>query len=203
MNKLYKLLVLLCLFIGCLQNEKKDTIEIQKFSENINEEMAIELQINNIFLEKIIQNKVTNITDFFFIEIMNGNKDLTFHRDEYKIIEHFGEPLKVNIQPVSFNFSGGKVVELHEYIYDDFVHYYYIFENESIFYNGFIIENGLERLKTINIGDTLDKLLSTFSDKYYLQENIIIYYTDPVICEIRFIFKDEIINKIFVNYLLI
>jgi hypothetical protein len=67
----------------------------------------------------------------------------------------------------------------------------------------------LERLKTLNIGDTFEKLLSTFSDKYYLWDEVesikenISYYTDPVVCEIQFVIKGTIIQKIFVNFILI
>jgi hypothetical protein len=143
------------------------------------------------------------ITGFYFDEIMNGIKDLSFHRGEYKVIDLFGKPLKINIEKVSFSFEGGLVTEIHKYVYKDFVHYYYIFESGTIFYSGFVIENKLERLKTINIGDTADKLLSAFSDEYYTFDENIIFYTDPVICEIQFIINDKIIQRIYVNYLLI
>jgi len=127
----------------------------------------INCSINNRKEGKIIKN---NITDFYFNEILAGNKYLKFHRDEYKIIEYFGEPFEIRITPASFYFEGGKVVEYHQYFYDDFIHYYYIFEDGTILYKGFIIERKQERLKTINIGDTSDKLLSTFSDRYFLRK---------------------------------
>ncbi|MCL1836560.1 MAG: hypothetical protein FWG46_03335 [Treponema sp.] len=191
-------LVLSLLYLGCQTNEKIIIMEIQQKHESEHDNYK--------------ENFESNIIDFYFYEIMKGNTSLNFHREEYKVIELFGEPLKINIQSVLFNFIGGTVVELHEYVYDDFTHIYYIFENGLIFYIEFFIEKKLERLQTINIGDTSDKLLSTFHDKYYkwneietLKENIS-YYTDPdvdpAILEIQFIIKDKIIQKIFINFVL-
>jgi len=150
-----------------------------------------------------------SISSFFFNEIMNGNKDISFWDGEDGVIKYFGEPLRIEIEAVSFYFEGGKVVAMQELVYNDFVHYYYIFENGKKLYNGFFIENKLERLKSINIGDTSEKLLSTFSDRYFLWESVesikenISYYTDPVECEIQFVINKSIIQKIFVNFLLI
>ena len=157
----------------------------------------------------VASNQQNNITDFFFVEIMNGKTGLSFHRGKYEVIDMFGEPLNVNVTEVSFNLVGGRVIEKRELIYDDFIHMYYVFDDGTIFYEGFIIEKRLERLKTITIGDTSDKLLSTFSDRYYTWEEIenikenISFYTDPVVCEIQFVIQDTIIQKIFVNFLLI
>ena len=166
---LYNLLIILCLFSSCSKNEKKSIINIQQNIEN-NNEVKIESIINETHNENNIADKKANITDFYFIEIMNGFVNLNFHRNEYKVNEYFGEPIKINIIPTHFNFEGGVVVEIHEYVYADLIHYYYIFESGIIFYSGFSIEKKLERLKTINIGDTKNKLLSTFSDKYYSSE---------------------------------
>jgi hypothetical protein len=132
---------------------------------------------------------------------------LSFHKEKYEVIDIFGEPLNIKVTEVSFNLVGGKVIEIRELIYDDFIHIYYIFEDGTIFYIGFIIEKKLERLKTINIGDTSEKLLSIFSDKYYSWESVesikenISYYIDPV--EVQFVINDKIIQKIYVNFLLI
>jgi len=166
-------------------------------------------QSTNDFLLNVDQIRQNNITDFFFGEIMNGNTDLEFHRDKYEVIDIFGDPLAVNVIEVSFNLSGGRVIEMRELVYDDFTHIYYVFESGIIFYIGFTIDKKLERLKTINIGDTSDKLLSTFYDEYYTWEDMknikenISYYTDSVPCEIQFVIKDTIIQRIFVNFLLI
>ena len=153
----------------------------------------------------VTNNRQSNITDFFFIEITNGNRNLSFHREKYEVIDMFGEPLDIIATEVSFNLAGGRVIEKRELIYDDFIHIYYVFEDGTIFYEGFIIEKRLERLKTITIGDTSDKLLSTFPDKYYTWDEIenISFYTDPVICVIQFVIQDAIIQKIFVSFLLI
>jgi len=196
--------ILLCLFISCSKNEKKDIINIQYNFEN-NNIIKIEPPINETYSETNISIEKANITDFYFNEIMNNFVNLNFHRDEYKVIEYFGEPLEINIIPTLFNFAGEMVIEIHEYVYADLKHYYYVFESRIIFYNGFKIEKKLERLKTINIENTKDKLLSTFSDEYYSSEKSenISYYTDPVVCEIQFIIENNIIRKIYVNYILI
>jgi hypothetical protein len=150
-----------------------------------------------------------SISSFFFNEIMNGNKNLSFRDGEDGVIKYFGKPLKIEIESVSFYFEGGKVVEIQELVYSDCNHYYYVFENGKKLYNGFTIEKKLDRLKSINIGDTSEKLLSTFPDKYYSWESLesikekISYYTDPVECEIQFIIANMIIQKIYVNFLLI
>jgi hypothetical protein len=206
--KLSNILIILCLFIGCSKNEKKDIINIQENIEN-NNEIKIESQnnenYNKFYIENNTADKKSNITNFYFVEIMNGFVNLSFHRDEYKVNEYFGEPLKINIIPTNFDLAGGVVIEIHEYVYTDLKHYYYVFENGTIFYNGFSIEKKLERLKTINIGDTKNKLLSTFSDKYYSSEKSenINYYTDPVVCDIQFVIENNIIKQIYVNYILI
>ena len=209
----YIFLVILIIFPGCSENKKNKTITNQQDKIDVDILTDLESKDNNDHISDIVLDADeivhNNITDFFFIEIMNGNKDLGFHRDKYGVKDIFGEPLDINVTEVSFNLVGGRVIEIRELIYDDFVHIYYVFESGIIFYIGFIIEKRLERLKTINIGDTSDKLLSTFSDEYYswdVWENVkenISYYTDPVTCEIQFVIKDTIIQKIFVNFLLI
>ena len=149
---------------------------------------------------------LNSITDFFFNEIMDGRKNLGFHRDEFEVIELFGEQIEIRILPVNFNMVGGIVVEIHEYVYEDFIHHYYIFEGGGIFYMGFMIESRLERLRTINIGDTVEKLLSKFSDNFFTWEHdgfkTITFNTDPLICSIQFTIRDGIIERIFVNFFL-
>ena len=81
-----------------------------------------------------------------------------------------------------------------------------LFEGGEIFYMGFMIESRLERLRTINIGDTVEKLLSKFSDIFFTWEHdgfkTIRFYTDPVICSIQFTIRDGIIERISVNFFL-
>ncbi|MDR1858607.1 MAG: hypothetical protein LBQ69_03980 [Treponema sp.] len=130
--------------------------------------LAIFVSCSVIKKNVVTNNRQSNITDFFFVEIMDGNTGLSFHREKYEVIDMFGEPLDINVTEVSFNLAGGMIIEKHGLIYDDFIHIYYVFEDGTIFYEGFIIEKRLERLKTITIGDTSDKLLLTFPDKYYI-----------------------------------
>jgi hypothetical protein len=203
---------MLIIFIGCSVIKKNETITDQQNNTDVDIFIDLEPQDNNDYIADSVldtyESVHNNITDFFFVEIMDGNMGLSFHRDDYGkygVKDIFGEPLDIIATSTSFYFEGGIVIEIRQLVYDDFIHNYYVFENGVTFYQGFIIEKRLERLKTINIGDTSDKLLSTFSDGYFTStrsENII-YYTDPVTCEIEFVIKDKVIQKIYVNYLLI
>jgi len=163
--------------------------------------------LSSCFGRENIASNQNSITDFFFYEIMESNRDWGFHRDEFMVLEFFGTPNEIRVLPVEpFGMQGGTVIEIHEYVYDDFTHHYYIFAEGAVFYIGFIIENRLERLETINIGDTSEKLLSIFSDRFFTWETpelkTISFYTDPVICEIRFIIRNGIIERIFINFFL-
>jgi hypothetical protein len=202
---LYIFLIVLTICIGCYKNEKNQENDIKNKID-----LNVEFKADEDYRKIIITNsEEINITNFFYDEIMNGKKDLSFHKEKYEVIDIFGEPLNIKVTEVTFNLVGGKVIEIRELIYDDFIHVYYIFEDGTIFYIGFIIEKKLERLKTINIGDTSERLLSIFSDKYYSWENVesikenISYYTDPVECEIQFVINDKKKKKIYVNFLLI
>ena len=201
-NMVIFFLIISAVFTGCFTNTEKKDIE----KEEKNDEKIItyeESLINETVVEEI------NITNYFYNEIMNGNNDLSFQNGSNGVIDFFGNPLEENILPSSFNFEGGKIVEIHEYVYEDFIHRYYISESGYKLYAGFTINKKLDRLKTINIGDTSEKLLSVFPDKYYpwegfeqIKENIS-YYTDPVVCEVQFVIKDRIILMIYCNFLLI
>jgi hypothetical protein len=206
-NKLKIILSIFFIFIILCSCSRKENNNSQDNSlvDNINQNL--ELYIKESVSQSEYETNLNSISDFYFYEIMNGNGELGFHRDEYNIIKLFGEPNEIKISPVdSYSLQGGIVIELHEYIFDDFIHIYYIFENGIIFYIGFYIDKKLDRLKTINIGDTYDKLLSTFIDEFFSWENDgllrITFYTEPISCEIRFIIKNKIIERIFVNYLL-
>jgi len=189
-----------CLFTNC---SKKNVVESPHYNENI--VIINESEINKNRIENNDLTEKQSIIDFYYTEIMNGFKDLDFHRDEYKIIQYFGEPLEIKIESISFSMLGGTATEIHYYIYNDFTHYYYIFDNDAILYIGFFIENKLDRLKTINIGDSYEKLLTTFKDKYNTWEEVesikenISYYTN--IGDIQFYIKNGIILKIYVKYL--
>jgi hypothetical protein len=150
-----------------------------------------------------------NITDFFYDEILNGNRDVSFRNGENGVIDFFGEPDEENKTPVSFHFEGATVVEIQELVYGDIRHRYYKSESGLKLYSGFLITKKSDRLKTINIGDTSEKLRSQFTDTYHdwaeyedIEENIS-YYTDPVVCEIQFVIKGSIIQEIWCNFLLI
>ena len=150
--------------------------------------------------------KDKNITDFFYNDVLNGNTDLSFIHGKDGVKDFFGAPISENIIKTLFYFEGNKIIEILELVYNDFIHQYYVSESGSKIYSGFFITKELE---TINIGDSSDKLISTFTDKYFtwtenekINENIS-YYTNPVVCEIQFAIKNSIIIKIWCNFLLI
>jgi hypothetical protein len=186
---------------GCLKNKKLSAEE--KYSEEtIIDERSAAIDKSNI----IVKN---NITQFFFYEILNGDKNLSSTDGEDGVINFFGDPISENKIPVSFIFEGGKIIEIYELVYEDLVHRYYVSESGHKLYEGFFVKKKLDRLISINIDDTSEKLLSTFVDKYYtwteyenIKENIS-YYTDPVVCEIQFVIKNNVIEMIWCNFLLL
>ena len=191
--------ILILLLLGCSRSAKNN------ISGTDNEiRYDHELPYNNIQHIEIVDSIITqnNITDYFYNEILN-NINLSFHRDEYEIKSIFGEPISISETEVDFWMSGGIVKKIQELIFEDFTHIYYVFEDGTIFYMGFKIEKYLDKLKTINIGDTLEKLLSIFNDIHYLSNENVIFYTDPVTAEIHFIISDSIIEGIFVNFYLL
>jgi hypothetical protein len=123
LNKLYVFLFMTAICISCSKTPKNDI----KNEIDLNMEFEIKENYKKNVIEYSI--KENNITDFFFNEIMNGNKDLSFRDGENGIVECFGNPNEIIVQPTSFYFEGGTVIELHEFVYDDFIHYYYVFEN--------------------------------------------------------------------------
>lgn len=193
--------------MNCAKLERKERREVQNTDYKNLLKPNNDSQIIDVMTKEISAGQTSIINDYYFKEIMNGCRDLDFHRNEIKVIDLFGEPLKIKAETVSFIIEGGTVVEIREYIYNEFTHYYYVFDDGIIFYIGFVIEKALSRLKTINIGNTLESLLLAFTDSYFLTEKestkIVSYYTDPVICEIRFVCSNDQISKIFINYFLI
>jgi hypothetical protein len=96
---------------------------------------------------------------------MDGNIESSFEKGIEGIVNIYGEPIDIRIIPVSTIHEFEKIKEIHEYIYKDIIHSYYISQDGKEFYRGFSVEKKSERLKTINIGDSSDKLLSAFSEK--------------------------------------
>jgi hypothetical protein len=173
LSNLCVFMILLCLFIGCSKTGKKDIIEIQQNGEDNKIDIIIEYPINDINLENNNVVEKVNINDFYFNEIMK-DINLYHHIGEYKIIELFGEPLEIVNGNYSEDIGDGMILKSYNYVYDDFTHYYYVIENELILYGGFFIDKKLERLTTINIGDTAEKIILTFTDDYggYSDESI-------------------------------
>jgi hypothetical protein len=176
MDKLSNLcvfMILLCLFIGCSKTKKKEIIDINKNDGNNKIDIIIEHPINDINLEYYNVIEKVNINDFYFNEIIK-DINLFHHIGEYKVIDLFGEPLEIVNGNYSEDIGNGMILKSYYYVYDDFTHYYYVIENELILYGGFFIDKKLKILTTINIGDTAEKILSTFTDDYggYPDESI-------------------------------
>jgi len=109
--KLFGLLLVSSTLFACFDKENNNPRNsIIPESINLNSEPYIDELISDGIHE------TNSITDFFFHEIMDGRRNLGFHRDEFEVIELFGEPLEIRIVPVNFNMVGGIVVEIHEYI---------------------------------------------------------------------------------------
>jgi hypothetical protein len=221
-NGVVLIMIIFAVFVSC-QKKAGFTTEESQIDENITD---TPVTINNEDSELIeaeidtetVNAKGDNITDFFYNEILNGYKDVSFRDGEDGVINAFGEPLKENRIATSFGFEGGEVVEIYELIYKDITHQYYVFESGHKLYSGCYIDKKVNRLKTINIGDNAKILKSIFSDEYTtmdkykqyyskddfekIKENIS-YCTNPVECEIVFIIKDGIIQQISCNFLLI
>jgi hypothetical protein len=202
LKKSYKNIIIISLFIlgGCLQ--KQELSDEKNIKNNDSDSIKIGY-------DRVATARHESITDFFYDEILNGNRDTSFSNGENGVINFFGAPLEESKIPTSFDFETAEIVEIHELIYDDFVHRYYVSKSGHKLYSGFFITKKLDRLKSVNIGDTSEKLASTFTDKYYtwleyerIKENIS-YYTDPVVCEIQFVIENSIIQKIWCNFLLI
>jgi hypothetical protein len=141
----------------------------------LNEQIAeeiIPLQDSKNNLE-IVERKKVHIKQFVCDEILNGNSDLFFlverdydfgRPDQNEIIKVLGEPLEVKIVKTFF-IENGIAAECQHHIYDDFTLQYYVAKNESTVFDGFIIRKKLERLKTINIGDNAEKVVTNLFDK--------------------------------------
>jgi hypothetical protein len=204
---IFLILMIHIVLIGC--SKKKIIISNEIAADDYvayEEALQTTEETNRIVENNVIKNSITN---YFYNEILNGNNDLSFQHGSEGVINFFGKPSEENRIPTSFYFEGGIVIQIHELIYNDLTHRYYVFESGRELYYGFFVTKPLDRLNSVEIGDTSEKLLSTFSDKYYTWDNVesikenISYYTDPVVCEIQFVIKEGIIKMIACNFLLI
>jgi hypothetical protein len=197
-------------FPGCSRRENIDTQNNNRISEA---SQSIEIKIEESIAIETTETNIFSISDFFFYEIMDGLKDFTWEKGNIGVEKIFGMADEINVLTFEpFWFQGGTVIEIHEYIYEDFIHLYYVFEysdyvteNNRKMYSGFRIVNRLDRLKTINIGDTSEILLSTFSDRCFSWESNDFEFISFHIghCEVLFRVYNGIIDRIIVNFLLV
>ena len=142
------------------------------------------------------------IENYFINEVLNGIKYTGELDDKNGVVKLYGLPLEENVESISpYYFEGGNVIAIRKLIYDDLIHYYYVFENGKELYAGIEMDKSHERLKTINIGDDVNKLKEIFGESFYDYENKISYY--GLNEEVVFLIKNNIIIKIIGNYLLI
>jgi hypothetical protein len=142
------------------------------------------------------------IENYFINEVLNGIKYTGKLDNKNGVVELYGLPLEENIESISpYYFEGGKVIAIRKLIYEDLIHYYYVFENGKELYVGIEMKKSHERLKTITIGDDVNKLKETFGGNFYEYENRISYYGLKE--ELVFFIENNIVVKIVANYLLI
>jgi hypothetical protein len=163
-----------------------------------NDTQNMEYKIFNIDFEKdreIIEN-------YFVNEVLNGIKYTGRLDDKNGAVKFYGLPLEENIESIPpYYLEGYYAIAIRKLIYDDLIHYYYVFETGKELYAGVEMNKSQKRLKTINIGDDVNKLKETFGRNFYEHENIISYY--GLNEEVAFFVEKDIIVKIIGSYLLI
>jgi hypothetical protein len=187
-----KKLIILCLFItfssiiSCRDNSQK-----QEIKEN-----------NNKLLEKandeIIKQNDNPLENYIFNEILNGIKYTEDFKNKNGVIKIYGEPIEdtIRINSETFFFRGGKVKGVREIKYEDLLHRYYIYEDDTQFYVHVLANKPMDRLKSINIGDFSEKIIITFGKNYYQDGGEDIIYDLENDSSVIFFIRDKIIHGV-------
>jgi hypothetical protein len=154
------------------------------------------------------------LENYFLNEILGGIEINIYDiKTKNEIYEYFGTPINetVNIEECFLDTSGEIIEDIfstgtigsRRIVYSDLIHSFAIlkFRGRQLFerYNSIEINNPLERLQTINIGDNINKLIEAFGNNYNRtrDNNCIIYYGfNNMGGGIHFYFENNIINKI-------
>lgn len=201
----------LVIILSCEKKvEKKDVV-------NVKEEQILNIDIENIQKEEKLgiddgflpslrthySEQEILVMNFVFNEILDNNIYKGSDEDKDGVINTYGEPLKDEIIEYSdgLRYEGGmSLIGIREITYEDLIHRYYVFinrsNNERQFYMDVSVNNKLDRLKTINIGDTAESVIKIFGNNYYRMEGEDIMYIVDEIKLLRFYIIDNIIVKI-------
>jgi hypothetical protein len=143
---------------------------------------------------------IPEIDYYFTNEILNDKVFSGNMTDRKKFDEYYGMPLEEIIETSEHLFY----IAVRKLLYDDVIHYFYISNDGEEVYNGVEINKPLERLKTINIGDSINKLKETFGNECWEDNNDRyghnIFYEGLYFAGIIFYIEDDIIIKIFCSY---
>jgi hypothetical protein len=154
----------------------------------------------------------TALENYFLNEILGGMEINIYDiKTKNEIYEYFGIPINetVNIEEC-FLYTSGEIIEniystgpigSRRIVYSDLIHSFAILNGRQLFevYNSIEINNPLERLQTINIGDNINKLIEAFGNNYIRTraKNCIIYFGfNNTGGGIHFYFENIIINEI-------
>jgi hypothetical protein len=166
--------------------------------------------VNELLEKKNINLGYENkLKEFIYDEVLNGTIFHGDENDENGVIATYGIPISDEIIEYSDNkrYEGGMSLKgIREIVYEDLTHRYYVFINRSNierqFYVDVVIDKELERLKTVNIGDTSEKILTVFGNNYWRKdgENIIYMWggdtTEETHRWVKFSIENDIIIKI-------
>jgi hypothetical protein len=166
--------------------------------------------VNELLINKNINLSYENkLKEFIYSEVLNRK---IFHgddNDENGVIAVYGIPVSDEIidYPDKQRYEGGmSLIGIREIIYENLTHRYYVFINgsniERQFYVDVIVNKKLDRLKTVNIGDTSDKILTVFGNNYWRKDGEDIIYmwggdtTGETYRWVKFSIENNIIIKI-------
>jgi hypothetical protein len=142
------------------------------------------------------------VMNFVFDEILDKNIYNGSDEDKDGVVNTYGKPIKDEIIEYSdgLRYEGGMTLKgIREIIYEDLTHRYYVFINRSgderQFYMDVLVDTKLDRLKTINIGDTTENVIEIFGNNYYRKEDEdIIYLVDDIKLLRFYIIENKIIK---------
>jgi len=124
-----------------------------------------------------ILNYENKLKYFVYNEILNGIIYQGDLNDLNGVIDTYGIPVKDEIIEYSDNmrYKGGRsLVGIREIVYEDIKHRYYVFRNrsniESQFYQDVLVNKILDKLITINIGNTSEDVIKTFGNNYWCKD---------------------------------
>ena len=151
--------------------------------------------------EKNIAKK--RLLDFLKDEIQDRSEPGKTYSDPDQISDIYGKDFKDVIEEIKpSNFEGGTIVKLRTLKYQDLEHVFYVFESGKQLYAFLEITHTLDRLKTIRIGDSQEKVKSVFGSDYYTDsEDLYVYNFGSG--ELQFHFEGQSLDQINVSYLMI